>query len=174
MRLFLIALLGLMMSCQSTQEKGRTGNQNDQLSPSERRERLIEQNLGRVQQEKAQIEAYIDSSGMAWEETGTGLRFVIIDRGEEKPIEESDIVQLDYNLHLLDGTQLASSKVDGLYTVRANKDNDAVIGLHEALMNLHRGDSAIVLIPSHLAFGIAGEGNVPPMSSVLYYMRILK
>ncbi len=171
--IYIIPFLFTMIACQTTQDQG-DGNTTDTLTPQEKRDLLIERNISRIQQEKEQIAAFVDTSEIQWSQTGTGLHYHIFDgvEGTDK-IVENDIVTLNYRLTLLDGYEVESSVEKGLYTIRANKDNGAVVGMHEALLNLHVGDSAVVLIPSHLAWGIAGDQRgVPPMSSVLYYFRI--
>jgi len=42
-------------------------------------------------------------------------------------------------------------------------------GLHEVMKYLREGDRAVVIIPSHLAFGLLGDlDKVPPFSTVVY------
>ncbi len=172
--LIIILLVGLSAcSCNSTQDQGVASEQ--ALTPKERRNLLIERNISRIQEEKEQIATYVDTSGISWTRTGTGLHLHIFDEQEGEPlIVENDIVALSYQLTLLNGDMVENSNEKGIYNIRVNKDNNAVVGMHEALLNLHRGDSAVVLIPSHLAWGIAGDQRgIPPMSSVLYYVRII-
>lgn len=170
---WIVFVASLFVGCQSGQDQTNTGTDISEMTPNERRELLIEQNRGRVRQENEQVSAYIDSSEISFTPTGTGLRYAIIEQGVEEAIQETEIVSMRYNLTLLDGTHVGSSKEDGALTIRVNKDNNGVLGLHEAMLNLHRGDSAVVIIPSHLAWGIAGNSDgVPPMSTVIYYLRV--
>lgn len=144
-----------------------------ELTPSEQREALIQQNVERLRFEREMLKAYSDSSGIDWTRTGTGLQYYIYEAGDGAKIQEEDIIEMDYTLTLLDGFPVSSSEENGPFMMRVNKDNDAVLGMHEATLLMHKGDSAAILIPSHLAWGIAGDmDKIPPITPVLYHVRI--
>lgn len=171
---YLRSLLVLLMfsGCQSASDNG-TSQDRPQLSPEEEREVLIQRNRARLQVEREEIEAWADSSGIDWLRTGTGLRLALFDSPGGDAIEREEVIRLSYTISLLDGRVVRSSAESGPMIFRVDKDNDAVIGLHEAALLLHKGDSAAVLIPSHLGWGIAGDQmGIPPMSPVLYHIRI--
>ena len=42
-------------------------------------------------------------------------------------------------------------------------------GLEEAVLHLHYGDEAEIVIPSHLAYGLTGDGNKIPINSTIVY-----
>ena len=47
-------------------------------------------------------------------------------------------------------------------------------GLHEAIQYLKVGDKAKVIIPSHLAHGIAGDfEKIPPRSTIIYDIHLI-
>ena len=49
------------------------------------------------------------------------------------------------------------------------------VGLHEALEGMKEGDVKLVLIPSFLAHGIAGDlDKVPPQSPLRYDLRLIQ
>lgn len=168
--LILSLVLVTFSACQNTP----TPSQPEvELTPSEQREASIERNRERLAAERHYLESYADSSGLAWTRTGTGLRYFIYESNNDQLIQQEEIIELDYTLSLLTGEQVWSSADKGPMMMRVNKDNDAVLGMHEAALLLHKGDSAAILIPSHLAWGIAGDPQgIPPMSPVLYNVRI--
>lgn len=173
MKQWLFVLPFLMNACTSTSDQGKTDT-NPGLSLEEQREVLIQRNREMLRLEREEIQAWVDSSSLPWVRTGTGLRVAKLDSTGGSKIEREDIIQMTYTLGLLNGDVLKSSSADGLYTMRVDKDNDAVVGLHEAALLLNRGDSAAILIPSHLGWGIAGDQmGIPLMSPVLYHVRIL-
>lgn len=108
-------------------------------------------------------------------ETGTGVFYQVYrlpKKGQSKKIEPGDRVSLAYKLSLLDGTECYSSKYQGLKQFIVEK-SEAEPGLHEAIQLLHPGDSALVIIPPHRAFGLAGDGNrIPPRAILVYEIRI--
>jgi len=41
-------------------------------------------------------------------------------------------------------------------------------------LHLKRGDAAIIILPSHLAFGLLGDQDmIPPRSTVIYEIEII-
>ena len=48
-------------------------------------------------------------------------------------------------------------------------------GLHEAIKKMRAGDKAKVILPSHLAFGVAGDfDKIPTRSSVVYDIELVR
>lgn len=108
-------------------------------------------------------------------ETGTGVFYQVYrlpKKDQLKKIESGDTVSLTYKLSLLDGTECYSSENLGLKQLIVEK-SEAEPGLHEAVQLLQPGDSALVIIPPHRAFGLAGDGNrIPPRAILVYEIRI--
>jgi FKBP-type peptidyl-prolyl cis-trans isomerase len=51
--------------------------------------------------------------------------------------------------------------------------SEAESGLHEAVQLLHQGDSARLVLPPHLGFGMVGDGNkIPPRAILVYMIKI--
>ncbi len=172
MKYFIPTLILALAACQTTTNNGPHNSGMDTLTVQERRDMLIESNRHRVQMESGQIGAYLDTSEFEWISTERGIHYRIVDRGQDALIEAEDIIEYKYELRLLNDELIESSGKENAF-IRVNMDNDAVLGLHQVMLNLHRGDSAIVIIPSDLAWGIAGNSEgIPPLSSVLYYLRI--
>lgn len=174
MRIIALSLVSLFLTqCHSSSDQGSVPDK--PLTVEEQREQMIERNRRQLELEREGIAAWVDSSKVDWIRTGTGLRYRIIEDAGNGKLMPEEIVELNYRLSLLNGYPVSSSAESGLKMVRVNKDNDAVLGLHEGLQLVGRGDSAIFLLPSHLAWGIAGDQNrIPPMTPVLYYVRIIE
>jgi FKBP-type peptidyl-prolyl cis-trans isomerase len=48
-------------------------------------------------------------------------------------------------------------------------------GLEDGILLMHEGGRAKFIIPSHLAFGLTGNGNkIPPKSTLIYDIKLLK
>ncbi|MDZ7846012.1 MAG: FKBP-type peptidyl-prolyl cis-trans isomerase [Owenweeksia sp.] len=72
------------------------------------------------------------------------------------------------------GAKLYSSRESGNRSLKIDKQ-DGEIGLHEALKKLGLGDKARFILPSHLAFGVAGDQQeVPPMTPLVYELKVVK
>ena len=46
--------------------------------------------------------------------------------------------------------------------------------MHEGVKYMHVGDKAVIILPSHLAYGLVGdEHKIPPHASLLYELELL-
>ncbi|MBP7516014.1 MAG: FKBP-type peptidyl-prolyl cis-trans isomerase, partial [Flavobacteriales bacterium] len=78
-----------------------------------------------------------------------------------------------FNVSLIDGTVCYASAPGEPEDFTIEKDN-VESGLHEAIQRLSVGDSAIIVIPSHRAYGLAGDSKKIPMrSTVIYHLRLV-
>jgi FKBP-type peptidyl-prolyl cis-trans isomerase len=114
--------------------------------------------------------------GWKLKETGTGLYYEVFPgrkNAHDRKIRPGDLVTLKYRLQLLDGTECASSDDNGPKTFVVDH-SDAPSGLHEAVKYMCPGDSAVVVLPPHLAFGLIGDGDkVPSQAVVVYRIRVV-
>lgn len=173
-QIFIIVLFGIfILACKSTDDN-RT-QKNSGQSDREIQESLIEYNRKMLKEERDQIKAWTDSTSWSFLPTGTGVLFTVFENSSEKLIRNEDIVTLNYKLSTLNGLSLKSSSENGNLTFRVGRDGQAEIGLHEVLKKLHEGDSAAIVIPSHLAHGVVGDlEQIPPRTSLVYYLRVSK
>ncbi len=135
---------------------------------------LIKKNQQLSKEEKLAIDAYVKRNQFDMVETGTGVRYMIYEKGKGATANTKDIVLIDFDIKLLDGTLCYSSRQTGAEQFVVDYDN-VESGLHEAIKYLHQGDKAIVIIPSHKAFGLAGDmDRIPPFSTVVYNISLLE
>ena len=83
-------------------------------------------------------------------------------------------VILDYKGYYLDGNSFDIPDYP-LKFLRTDQ-NQVIPGIMIALKYMRQGDSTIVIIPSHLAFGETGskDGNVPPNEPVVYGLKLFR
>jgi FKBP-type peptidyl-prolyl cis-trans isomerase len=105
--------------------------------------------------------------------TGTGLRYFIYEKSENTDSAKvGDIVIVDFNISLLDGTQCYSSKEKGEENFMVER-TDIESGLHEAMKLMCTGDKAKFILPSHLAHRLIGDlDKIPPLVSVIYDIHL--
>jgi FKBP-type peptidyl-prolyl cis-trans isomerase len=83
-------------------------------------------------------------------------------------LKYGDTAQLLVNIKLLNGTEI----FNGTQTVIAGK-TEMIAGLRQALSKMHYGESACLIVPSHLAYGFSGDGcDVPAHATLLYELKI--
>jgi FKBP-type peptidyl-prolyl cis-trans isomerase len=135
---------------------------------------LLKKNKELSKEEKIAIDAYVKRNDFDMIETGTGVRYMIYEKGKGATADTKDIVLIDFDIKLLDGTLCYSSRQTGAEQFVVDYDN-VESGLHEAIKYLHQGDKAIIIIPSHRAFGLAGDmDRIPPFSTVVYNISLLE
>lgn len=161
-------LMVLLASCADI-----TDNQSDNSVNKQDRERLEEANRYLVQQEKEIINEYINNCGNIFVETGTGLRYRIVNQGDSILIKKGHIVAMEYQTSLINNEIVYSSDKDGIKSFVVGRGG-VERGLEEAMLHLHRGDEAEVIMPSYLAYGLTGDGSrIPPKSILVYKLKII-
>ncbi len=147
---------------------GCRSNKGSDTKISLSQDQLVNINRELVIKERERIESYIKRKGLDMKMTDAGIWYSISKNGEGDIIKGGDRVRLKYTCSLLDGTKCYSSEQDGDLIVVIGK-SDIPSGLDEALRFLKKGAEAIIILPSNLAFGLIGDGDMIPARSALIY-----
>ncbi|MFN8145469.1 MAG: FKBP-type peptidyl-prolyl cis-trans isomerase [Bacteroidia bacterium] len=151
----------------------RTGEK-PQVNEAEVKERLTEVNRLLVKDERKEIEDFINRHQFKMIMNGTGLNIQVLDSGVGRKPNLHDEIELEYSLYLLDGTLCYSAKVNQPLRFRIGEGQQPR-GLEDALFTFKEGTKARLIVPSHLAFGITGDGDKIPGANALYYeLHLLK
>ncbi|MGB3605711.1 MAG: peptidylprolyl isomerase [Psychroserpens sp.] len=123
----------------------------------------------RVKAERDAARAELDKLASGFEETKSGLRYQIIQKGNGKAAEAGKKVSVHYKGQLADGTVFDSS-----YKRNAPLDfqvgvGQVIPGWDEGICLLNVGDKARLVIPSDLGYGAAGAGGVIPPNATLVF-----
>ena len=165
-----LSLVFFLPSC-SDNHKKTTKNTN--IQGKEFQDKLIEANKMYVKKESDEIDQYVKRRGLQMSTTGTGLRYVITQKGTGVIAMPEQRAKVNFKISLLDGTLCYSSDSTGAKEFLIGHDN-VESGLHEGIQYLHVGDKAIFILPSHLAHGLIGdESKIPPHASVRYDIELL-
>ena len=168
----LFLFIFVLFSCREG-NKCQTGANKQNLTQKEINESLEKANRYLIMQEAEQIDNYVECNGLNVLQTGTGLRYQIHDSGDGVLIKEGDVVTLDYEVRLLNGDLLYSSKKDGYKTFLVGRGG-VESGLEEAVLKLCKNSVATLIIPIHLAHGLIGDGNkIPPRSTLVYKLKVV-
>lgn len=122
------------------------------------KEPLVEANQNSVRTEDEDINLYVKRQQLDIVRSESGLRYHISKTGHGKQIKAKDVVTYSYQTFAIDGTLLYSSEKEGNKTVEVEKNNE-IHAVDEALKLMRNGDYAHLVIPSHLAYGVAGDGD---------------
>ena len=98
---------------------------------------------------------------------------MIYEKGRGDSIADGDVIIIDYELSLLDGTICYNTDTLGAETIIVGHDNMET-GLYEGLLLLHQGDKARLIMPPHLAHGLLGDNNkIPSRSIIIFDLNVL-
>ena len=144
------------------------------MTQAEIDERLIEVNRQMLASEGARIDKYIEDNGWPMKASGTGLRYWIYEDVAGTPAEKGQVVDVAFELSLLDGTLINSTEEEETRSFKIEGSN-VETGLHEAIQMMSEGDKAKFILPSHLAHGLIGDQDkIPPKSSILYDVNLIR
>jgi len=158
----LILLLLLMTGCLNKPD-------NKSVSKPAAGPDLIEINRTYISHDREIISDYIASSDLKFTETGTGLWYSIIEKGEGATARTGDNITYDFECTLIKGDPCYS----GTKTIRLGYAG-IESGLTEGLQMMRQGSDFLFIIPPYLAYGITGDGNMIPGRSILLYRVIIK
>ncbi len=170
----LFALIGLLssilLSCQCSNSQKSTAPPQTRKEIEDRRMEAQKQFL---KKERASILAYMKDRKLDLERTGTGLYYKLTKDSASEKITTGDDVSFEYDMYLMNGTLVYSSAKEGTRKLLVDRE-DAEIGIHEILKLMSVGDKGLFILPSHLAFGVAGDQNkIPPKTALVYEVKIL-
>ena len=103
----------------------------------------------------------------------SGLQYEVIREGNGKHPKATDQVRCHYEGTLIDGTLFDSSVRRGQPAVFGV--NQVIKGWVEALQLMSEGAKWKLYIPSELAYGAAGAGEmIPPHSTLIFEVELLE
>jgi len=165
-----LGLLATNTACQYREADSVSGVPTQQVGGEED---LIQQHRDQLTSERKAIDAFVAERGWPVQTGGTGWRMWRVEAGTGSQLQTDDVVELTAQATDLRRKTFYTYRADAPLTLRVGRDNVGEIGLHEVLLQCRRGDSLVVILPAHLAHGVAGDlGKIPPMSPVVYYLRV--
>lgn len=129
----------------------------------------------RAEAAKKAQEELLESVSAGYDQTPSGLRYKILQKGNGTKAQKGKMVSVHYKGMLLDGTTFDSS-----YARKEPIDfnvgvGQVIAGWDEGILLLHVGDKARFVIPSDLAYGSRGAGGViPPNATLIFDVELMK
>jgi len=105
-------------------------------------------------------------------ETASGLQYKVITSGKGKKPTAADQATVHYTGKLIDGTPFDSSVERGEPATFGV--GEVISGWTEALQLMHEGDKWMIYLPSELAYGEQGGGQIPPHSVLIFEVELIK
>jgi FKBP-type peptidyl-prolyl cis-trans isomerase len=116
----------------------------------------------------------IEQQWPGYQETPSGLRYVIDQEGTgEKPLRGMKI-SVVYSGFLIDGTKF-SENIDreNPFEFRIGS-GEVILGWEEAFADMRKGEKRILIVPYALAYGLKSHGEtVPRRSTLVFYVEVI-
>ena len=155
--MLLVSVLCLMVCC-NHQTTGSVVSSSEEAK-EDKDAPYVEGNKNIMRRENEEMQMFIARYGWKMQRTPTGLYIEILDPGKGELYKEGDPVNLEYRTFLLSGEMIYSSDTLGLKHFIVNRSEE-IDALHEAAQMLRPGAKARLVIPSYLAYGVAGDGDL--------------
>lgn len=171
-RYLMIAFLAMALnSCRNnTQDQSKQ----EPTKQSFKKEALIEANRSAIAAEKEMIKSYAQRHNWILKQA-SGIYYLRYENGNGKSISPGDRVKYHFTLSLINGSVVSSSSKGNPELIHIASGGSVVSGLHKGMMQLYEGDKAKLIVPSHLAYGIAGDQRkIPSKSTLIYDLEILE
>lgn len=106
--------------------------------------------------------------------TPSGLTYLITKKGTGRLPKKGETVVVHYTGMLTNGVQFDSSRERNEPFAFKLGAGQVIKGYDEGFSNLRVGDHAILVIPSNLAYGSRGAGDViPPDSKLIFVVEVV-
>lgn len=162
-----IAVIVLALACNRPSEQQKPSGQQVM------RENLLGANAILVDKEDQEIRDFMSRYGWEMQQTGTGLRYMIYEQGLGPNARKDNIAVFHYTLRLITGDIVYSSRDDAPAEFIIGQ-RGVESGLDEAMLLLKKGDKAHLILPSHLAHGVPGDGaKIPRRATLIYDIEVL-
>lgn len=134
----------------------------------------VEGNKNIMRRENEEMQMFIRRYGWKMQRTPTGLYVEVLESGDGELFKENDRVAMAYKTFLLSGEQIYSSDSSGVKVFMVNRSEE-IDALHEAAQMLRPGAKARLVIPSYLAYGVAGDGDrIQGLQPIVVEVRVLE
>ncbi len=132
------------------------------------KEMLLNMNRDLISAESKLIQKHLEDDKIEMQQTKSGLWYQILNDSIGDIARKGQMIHLIYKIEMLNGTLCYSSDQNGIWSFEVGKGN-VESGMQEAVNMLSVGDSAQLIMPPHLAHGIAGDGDRIPGRTILKY-----
>lgn len=127
--------------------------------------------------EKVILKQYLDGQKVDAQPTESGLYIIHQVTTQRNSVEVGDTVTIHYEGRFLNGKPFDSTRKRGEpFQFVYGQKWQVIPGLEEAIGKMREGEKAMLIVPSHLAFGQQGNSNgmIPAFTSVIFELEILE
>jgi FKBP-type peptidyl-prolyl cis-trans isomerase len=165
----IVLILSLLWSCQN-----HSTNYLYEKPKDNSKENLIRANHYLVHKDSMAIAGYNQRHNWNLKCSSTGLWLEITQTTNNQKAEQGMMATISYRVEKLDGTFCYSSDSLGLKTFEIGH-SEVESGLQQGVLLMRCGEKARLVLPPHLAWGLAGDGKrILPRETIVYQIELLK
>ncbi len=124
--------------------------------------------------EQTTLQNYLKSANITVAPLTSGLYFIETKKGNNQKPKVGDFGKLHFKVSTIDGNVLYSTYDQGETMMWENGKDFDNKGVTEALSMLSKGSKASIIVPSSLAFGEQGRGQmIAPYTTLLYDLELV-
>jgi FKBP-type peptidyl-prolyl cis-trans isomerase len=145
----------------------------DVYNPQEMQQKIDEQNKDFEVKDSIALGSFLGGLTDV-KQTNSGLKYIVKEAGKGKAVKKGDKVTVKYRGALLDGTVFDETKEGNpefTFTVGAGQ---VIAGWDEGFLLMKEGDKLQLIIPWTLAYGPRGSGPIPPYSTLVFDVELIK
>jgi len=129
---------------------------------------LLKINNALIVREDSAIRKFAENNG-SFQKNGLGFWYKIFKSGTGRAITDSLICNYEFRMESLNGRLFQK----GINRIVIGK-KQTIVGLEEGIKMMHKGDSAVFVIPWYLGYGAKGEDHfIKPYTSLLYKVNVM-
>jgi len=155
--IMLTVIVGAFVACDNQKVTGTVVSSSNE-GKEDKDAPYVEGNKNIMRRENEEMQMFIGRYGWEMQRTPTGLYVEVLAPGAGDLFREGDRVALKYRTFLLSGEQVYNSDSNGVKTFIVNRSEE-IDALHEVAQMLRPGARARLVIPSHLGYGVTGDGD---------------
>jgi len=145
---------------------------NEVMSADEMRSRQEAEQKMAMEKEKTDRAQYLAKNYPDAKPTESGLYYIRTQKGHGHKPEKGQKVKVNYTGKLLDGTVFDSSVNRGQPIEFTIGQGQVIPGWDEGIAMMRKGEKAVLVIPSSLAYG-AGRGKIPPYATLVFDVELV-
>lgn len=119
------------------------------------------------------LENYLQNANITVKPELSGLFFIEHKKGTGECPKKGQKVKLHYTGTFVDGMVFDNSLERNKPFTFTVGENQAIQGLEEGVIKMKKGGTAMLIIPSKLAYGGTQTHNIPPYSTLIFEIEIL-
>ena len=163
---FITSIIILLLSCVKPQPQfpSNKGNIIDSTKMN-----LTKMNEVLAQKEDSLIQILIKKQSVPFTKQTNGLWYHKEIETNLDALKNDSAISFQYKCYTLTGELVKSGKSQ----IRFGK-KETTVGLEEGLKLMKKGEKMQLIVPWYLAYGMKGEDNIPPYTSLIYEVSVDK